>query len=233
MHSTMPEILPAIAEEDGDTEPRRRFQNQIHHLGDPHLPRRKAARRVPVEEKRLDHHGVGDHGRLDTSTAATATGRASTILQGLAKGPRIDAYARQNQQDGPASLTDPAGPDRDVVLLLSVEIPGVGQIINSHPQRGLDDLLHEHGTQDFGGGDAVTLFELGGRVEAVLGEVVFGGNDLEDEGHEPVGCDGEEEGEVEVGEVGEEGAVGVECVWKERGKGGCLVGHDDLGLICA
>ena len=68
-------------------------------------------------------------------------------------------------------------------------------------------------------------------MNAVLGEVVFGGNDVEDEGHEPVGCDGEEEGEVEIREVGEEGGFGVECVWGERWEGGCLLGHDDVGLV--
>lgn len=137
----MPEILPAVAEEDSDTEPQRRFQDPIHHLRDPHFPRCKAVRRVPVEEKRVDHN-VGDVCRLVRCTnASTATERASIVFQGLANGPRIDAHGRQNPRDGLASLTDPAGPDGDIVLLLSIEISRVGQPTNGQPQGSLKQLL--------------------------------------------------------------------------------------------
>lgn len=36
---------------------------------------------------------------------------------------------------------------------------------------------------------------------------------------------------MEIGEVGEEGGFGAECVWGERWEGGCLVRHDDGGSI--
>ena len=229
MHSAMPEILPAIAEEDRDAEPRRRLQNPIHHLRNPDLPRRKplARRSALGEEKRLHRRYRLARRANDTDSA---TKGASIAFQRLANGPQVDAHGRQNERDGSARSTDPASPDRNIVLLPSGKIPSVRQIANGQPQRGLDRLLHKYGTQNLAGGDAVALLEFRGRVEAVLGEVVLCGNNVEDEGHEPVGCDGEEEGEVEVGEVGEERGLGVECVCRERGKGGCLVGHGDCGL---
>lgn len=227
----MPEILPAVTEEDSNTEPQRRLQDPIRHLRQPHLPRRKAVPRVPVEEKRLDDNVRDDRGLVRRNSARTATEKARMIFPRLANGPSIDAHGRQDPGNGPASLPDPARPDGDVVLLLSIGIARVSQITNGQPQCGLNQLLHDHGTQHFGGGDAVAMLELGGGVDAVVGEVVFGGDDVEDEGHEPVGYDGEKEREVEIGEVGDEGGFGVECVWGERWEGGCLVRHDDGGSI--
>ena len=226
MHSAMPEILPAIAEEDRDAEPRRRLQNPIHHLRNPDLPRRKPLARRG-EEKRLQRRCR--HARRANDTDSATKG-ASIAFQRLANGPHVDAHGRQNQRDGSARSTDPASPDRNIVFLPSGKIPGVRQIANRQPQRGLNRLLHKYGTQNLAGGDAVALLEFRRRVEAVLGEVVLCRNNVEDEGHEPVGCDGEEEGEVEVGDVGEERGLGVECVWGERGKGGSLVEHGDCRL---
>ncbi len=233
VHRPMPEILPAIAEEYRDAEPHRRLHNPVRHLRGPNLPRRKAARRVPVDEKRLNHPPRHHRRLAPRHNTSPATESPSVVFQRLANGPRIDAQPRQRPRDGPASVTDPPSPDRDIVVLLSVEIGGVGQMANGQPQRGLHRLLDEHGPQHFDGGDAVALFEFRGRVEAVLGEVVVGGDDVEEEGHEPVGGDGEEEGEVEVGEVGEEGGLAVEGVGGERGEGGGLVGHGDVSLIRA
>ncbi len=233
MHRPVPEILPAIAEEYRDAEPHRRLHNPIRRLRDPNLPRRKAARRVPADEERLNHPPRHHRRLAPRHNTSPATESPSVVFQRLANGPRIDAQPRQRPRDGPASVTDPPSPDRDIVVLLSVEIGGVGQMANGQPQRGLHRLLDEHGPQHFDGGDAVALFEFRGRVEAVLGEVVVGGDDVEEEGHEPVGGDGEEEGEVEVGEVGEEGGLAVEGVGGERGEGGGLVGHGDVSLIRA
>lgn len=228
----MPKVLPAIAEEDGDPEPRRRFQKPIYQLGDPHLPRRKAARRATFEQ-RLHHH-LAQHGRLarccNTDTAATtAAERADITLQVLAHGPGIDAHPRQHPRHNPARLTDPAGPDGDIILLPAAEISRVCEIANGQPERRLHRLLREHGPDHFNWGNTVALLEFRRRVEAVLGEVVFGGDEVEDEGHEPVGQDGEKEGQVEVGEVGKERGKRVQCVGGERRKGGCiLVGHGDV-----
>lgn len=44
VHGAMPEILPAVAEEDGETEPRGGFQDPVDCFRDPDFPRRKTIR---------------------------------------------------------------------------------------------------------------------------------------------------------------------------------------------
>ena len=124
MHGPMPEILPAVAEEDGDPESHCRFQNPVHHLGDSDLPRRKAVRRVLIDGEERPN----DHCRLARRNHIGSAKRAGIVFQGLANAPRVDAHAGQDPRDGATSVTEPARPHRNVVLRLPVEISWLGHV---------------------------------------------------------------------------------------------------------
>lgn len=125
MHGSMPKILPAVAEEDGETEPGGGFQDPVNCFGDPDFPRRKTIcqpiAQMGIDERTQPHQWLFDRWG----------GERHRCCVGLDIGDEcfgIETEKRQRPGNSISSSMHPACPDDDVVVLSALEVAGVGEV---------------------------------------------------------------------------------------------------------